>query len=213
MSEETANQYQVMIKAFEEKFAMNIYRLLIITSLVLVASLVTTGVVIARGLATPSSAPPAALPLGTAFTYQGQLKQLGNPANGSFDFEVKLFDSVTDGSQIGGTVAKQDVSVADGLFTVQLDFGSDAFTGDARWLEIGVRGGSETGDFTLLAPRQELTPTPYAIFATNAWSITGNSGKPNSVQRRIKLSRISSLTIVKITSPGSSLISSTRRST
>ncbi len=33
---------------------------------------------------------PAA-PQGTAFTYQGELKQAGQPANGLFDFEVGLY--------------------------------------------------------------------------------------------------------------------------
>ena len=53
--------------------------------------------------------------------------------------------------------------MVDGLFTVELDFGSDVFNGDARWLEIGVRPGDSSGSFTTLSPRQELTPTPYAL--------------------------------------------------
>ena len=37
----------------------------------------------------------------TAFTYQGRLTTGGNPANGSYDFQFKLFDALSDGAQIG----------------------------------------------------------------------------------------------------------------
>jgi hypothetical protein len=101
--------------------------------------------------------------LGTAFTYQGRLNDGGDLANGTYDFEFKLYDAASGGSQVGSTVTKNDVTVTDGLFTVELDFGSGAFNGDARWLEIGVRPGSSTGAYTTLTPRQSLTPTPYAL--------------------------------------------------
>lgn len=58
------------------------------------------------------------------------------------------------------------MSVSDGLFTVQLDFASNAFTGDARWLQIsGVRCPAGSGDYTTFPDRQELTATPYALYA------------------------------------------------
>jgi hypothetical protein len=63
-------------------------------------------------------------PIGTGFTYQGQLKQGGSPANGTYDLEFKLFDALTAGNQIGSTVTKADQAVVAGLFTVTLDFGT-----------------------------------------------------------------------------------------
>jgi hypothetical protein len=59
------------------------------------------------------------------------------------------------------------VSVANGVFTVQLDFGANAFPGADRFLETSVRltGG---GAFTILAPRQPITSTPYAIRTLSA---------------------------------------------
>ncbi|MCP4711387.1 MAG: hypothetical protein GY869_22435, partial [Planctomycetes bacterium] len=60
-------------------------------------------------------------------------------------------------------ITKEDVNVYDGYFTVTLDFGSSAFNGAARWLAIGVRSYNSTGAFTDLVPRQEITPTPYAL--------------------------------------------------
>jgi hypothetical protein len=108
-----------------------------------------------------------AAPLGTAFTYQGRLTDGVSPANGNYDFEFRLFD-VSSGSTALATVALNDIPVSQGLFTVVLDFGIGRFTGDARWLEIGVRPGTSPGAFTTLGLRQALTPTPYAIYAASA---------------------------------------------
>ena len=110
----------------------------------------------------------AATPLGTAFTYQGRLVQSGTPANGNFDLQFTLYDAVSGGVVAGGPITQANVAVQNGLFTVQLDFGSAAFAGDSRFLQVGVRPGGTTGAFTLLSPRQSLTASPYALYAVNA---------------------------------------------
>jgi len=119
---------------------------------------------------------PLEAPLGTGFTYQGKLTDGGVPANGAYDFEFKLYDALSSGSQVGGTVPKGDVIVTGGLFTVQLDFGN-VFDGTAIFLDIGVRAGASTGAYTALTPRQALTATPFANYASKApWS--GLTGVP-----------------------------------
>ncbi|UCC31663.1 MAG: hypothetical protein JSU86_05165 [Phycisphaerales bacterium] len=75
--------------------------------------------------------------LGTAFTYQGQLKQGGVPVDGQADFMFRLCDAKTGGAVIDN-VGFSFVGVVDRLFTVELDFGASAFDGSARWLEIEV---------------------------------------------------------------------------
>jgi hypothetical protein len=119
-------------------------------------------------------------PVGTAFTYQGYLTDGGSPADGTYDFEFKLYDAASDGSQMGSTVIKDDVTVTDGVFTVELDFGSSIFTGDARWLEIGARPGSSSGSYTILTPRQALTPAPYALALPGLWT-QPNATSPNVI--------------------------------
>ena len=109
----------------------------------------------------------AASPLGTAFTYQGCLNDGGQPANGSYDLRFAVFDAVSGPSQIGGVLTNVATLVANGLFTVTLDFGPGVFTGEARWLEIGVRANGSPADFTTLSPRTPLTPAPYALLAGN----------------------------------------------
>jgi hypothetical protein len=105
--------------------------------------------------------------LGTAFTYQGRLTDADGPVNGTCDFTFRLYDEGAGGALLG-TDTKAGVQVNDGYFSVELDFGADAFTGDARYLQITVNCGS--GD-TTLSPRQALTAAPYALYALKApWS-------------------------------------------
>jgi len=138
------------------------------------------GVPIARGqdpdplgVAQPQSA------LGTAFTYQGVLNDGNGPAQGAYDFRFRLYDASAGGNQVGSTVTLDDVSVSDGLFTVELDFGN-VFDGKALWLEVAVRPGSSTGNYTTLNPRQPLTATPYALYALGAGSVAWSdiTGRP-----------------------------------
>lgn len=133
----------------------------------------------------------------SAFNFQGRLTDSGSPANGSYDLQLTLWDAQTGGSQIpvGApiTLARDDVNVTNGIFTVQLDFGGLAFPGPERFLEIGVRPGASTGSFTTLTPRQQLTSTPYAIRSSSAANVTGvvgiaNGGTGSSSQNFVDLS-------------------------
>ena len=129
----------------------------------------------------------------TAFTYQGQLKQDGVPITGSADLEFRLWDEAgsgeppTGGSQVGPTLTfdglggnPAPVDVVNGLFTVQLDFGNGAFTGDARWLEIVVTYPSGGGVPISLSPRQPITPAPYALALPGLWA-QHNATSPNLI--------------------------------
>lgn len=104
-------------------------------------------------------------PVGTAFTYQGQLKQGGNHVNATADFQFTLFDVPAGGSPISVTVPVDAVTVTNGLFTVVLDFGTGMFGSEARWLDIAVRSPAGGGVFTPLSPRQAVLPAPLAQFA------------------------------------------------
>jgi len=115
----------------------------------------------------------AQVPVGSAFTYQGQLKNGGVPVDGDYDFRFQLFDAPNGGEPVGGNVAPVTLPVVNGLFTAELDFGPDAFNGEARWLEVGVRATGAGGDHTILSPRQSLTAAPYALYALDVPSGAG----------------------------------------
>lgn len=104
-------------------------------------------------------------PVGTAFTYQGELIQLSQPAEGVFDFRFELFDLDSGGVALTAPLQPDNVVVVNGVFSVELDFGASPFDGKQLWLEIGVREGASEGEFTGLLPRQILTATPYAVQA------------------------------------------------
>jgi hypothetical protein len=104
---------------------------------------------------------------GSAFTYQGRLTDSGSPANGNYDLRFTLYDAISGGTILGGPVTNTVVGVSNGLFTVVLDFGAGPFDGNSRWLDICARSNGAATIFTTLAPRQQLTATPYAIAAGN----------------------------------------------
>ncbi len=125
---------------------------------------------------------------GTAFTYQGVLNNGASAATGLYDFTFTLFGASSGGAPLAGPLTNSSTAVAGGQFIATLDFGSNVFAGQNAWLEIAVRtNGSAT--FNTLAPRQQVTPAPYAIYAESSgtansivggsgggWSLTGNGG-------------------------------------
>lgn len=144
----------------------------------LVVSMLALFIVLAAGVGGPGDA-RAQEPVGSSFTYQGELTDGGSPVTDTCDFEFSLWDTLTDGNQVGSTVAVNGASVDAGRFTATLDFG-DVFTGDARWLEIAVKCSGDAG-FTTLSPRTALTATPYAqtvrpsATVEGAWNSIGDA--------------------------------------
>lgn len=111
--------------------------------------------------------------MGAAFTYQGRLLSGSSPASGVYDFKFSLYD---DAGSISETLLNykefDDITVTNGLFMVDVDFGARYFLGFSRWLEIGVRPGASSGSYTTLSPRQQINPTPYATFARTIYRKT-----------------------------------------
>lgn len=104
------------------------------------------------------------------FTYQGYLELNGSAVNATCDFTFELYDALIGGNQIGITESASGIVVTEGVFSVQLDFGSSAFNGSDRWLEIGVND-CAGGVTTPLSPRQTITPAAYATYANSAGSV------------------------------------------
>lgn len=105
-------------------------------------------------------------PVTTAFTYQGSLLNGADPASGVYDFKFTLYDRLAGGAVVGAPIARDNLSVLGGVFTVPLDFGP-VFTGTQRFLEIAVRADGN-GAYTTLSPRQPLSAVPYALYALNS---------------------------------------------
>lgn len=120
-----------------------------------------------------------AQPFGDTFTYQGELIENGLPVNGEYDLQFKLYNAAVGGTPLGTTACANNVTVVNGRFTVNVAF-SGQFDGQARFLEISTRPGASgncsiTTGWTLLSGRQELKPTPHAVFAAEADRFGGNT--------------------------------------
>lgn len=118
------------------------------------------------------------MPQGTGFTFQGRIEKDGLPHDGSCDLQFSLFEDSAGTVQVGTTeTIASPVTVTNGLFSTVVNasgaFGSEAFSGDRRWIEVGVRCPAGSGTFTALEPLTELTPVPYATFAMDSASLGG----------------------------------------
>lgn len=114
----------------------------------------------------------AQTPVGHGVSYQGVLQQGGSAYTGTVDVMGELFDAATGGSAVGTPAEVLGVTVSDGLFSVEFDFGADAFGTRQRWLEVSVRdaGGAS---YTTLSPRQKVTAAPQS---QGPWSVVdGNA--------------------------------------
>ncbi len=103
----------------------------------------------------------------STFTYQGRLNDNSLAAQGTYEMQFLLFDAVAGGTQIGSTIENTSVSIVNGVFTVQLDFGANAFNGSDRFIEIAVRRNSGES-YAMLNPRQPITSAPYSVKSQNA---------------------------------------------
>lgn len=113
----------------------------------------------------------------TSFTYQGELRTSGAPANGLHDFRFRIYSGQNGASQVGSTVCVDNVAVTDGRFTTTLDFGAQFTGSNPRYIEVEARQDSgvscsDLAGFTILAPRQQITSAPRATSALSAASAT-----------------------------------------
>jgi hypothetical protein len=99
----------------------------------------------------------------TTFTYQGRLYNNGVLANGSYVLRITPFNQPANGLQLAAPLTTPSLTVVDGIFSTTLDFGAGVFLGGPVWLAIEVQ--APASSFILLAPRQPVTPTPYAMNA------------------------------------------------
>lgn len=150
----------------------------LIVGIIAVFALIATAMIAeAQG---PKPTPPKpkvpAVGPGTAFTYQGQLKKNGVLRNGfSCFFHFDLYDSLISGNHIAGPVwgNPNPAPVINGLFTLQVDFGVNVFTGTLLYLQPTVQCADDVSIYPL--SRQQLTPAPYAIFSMAPWVPQGNN--------------------------------------
>ncbi len=103
----------------------------------------------------------------TAFTYQGKLTNNGTPATGTYEMRFTLFD-MPGGFEFGTPKIISNIVATNGVFTVVIPIGDWSFDQSDRYMEIAVRPQGNVNPFTVLAPLQQITNSPKAIFANTA---------------------------------------------
>lgn len=117
--------------------------------------------------------------VGTAFTYQGRLKDAGVPANRIYDFQFRLYNAPIASSQVGDPVFINDWPAASGFSTADVDFGSGSLNGDARWLEVSLRPDASDGAYRPDAA-PVLAAVPFAL-ARRGLRTQPNTESPNLI--------------------------------
>jgi hypothetical protein len=101
--------------------------------------------------------------LGTKFSYQGQITENNQLANGDYTMEVKFYDSQASGNFLLSNYFASTI-VTNGLFTIELDIASLNFTLNQEvWLELSFIAPTAI-DWEIM-PRQLITNAPRAIHA------------------------------------------------
>jgi hypothetical protein len=157
-----------------------------------------------RSLAAPGSVPSFA-PVSNTFTYEGRLGTI----SGRYDFKFRLFADTTSSTPVVSTVRTfSNILVDSGEYTVALNFGSAAFTGEARFLEVRYRKHSTDSNAAYsLQARQPLLATPYAMSLRPGATISGAIANPGAMLYGINRSSGAGLAGESASGPGVSGVS------
>lgn len=101
-------------------------------------------------------------------TYQGRLREYGQPVNGSRTMRFSIYDAVTNGTQ-RWTSGDVNVTVSSGVFTYALAPSSIDWRVKDYWIEIIISG-------KVLSPREKITAQVFALHSQTAESLTRSSG-------------------------------------
>jgi hypothetical protein len=125
----------------------------------------TAVVAILAGMALAAAAAPAMaqFPITSTVTYQGQLENAGQPVSGVVNLRFGLFSAQTGGAAIV-TRTVSNVTVTEGIFSTDVDFGLPAFANVQNlFVEVEVQSPAGAGAYTLLTPRRRLGAVAFAM--------------------------------------------------
>ncbi len=92
----------------------------------------------------------------------------GQPCNGKFDVQVRMFDEAFGGNQLGTTLEKEGVDVANGVANIKLEFGPHLFDGKPRYLEVAISSSGAFKAFFQMETRQPVQIAGMSQFAAVA---------------------------------------------
>jgi len=115
--------------------------------------------------------------VGQTITYQGRLSDGIGTIDGLYDFEFVLFDDLVSGDQVGTTSTVSDVTVQDGLFTAEMNFGVVDYS-QPLWLEINAKEDATVLFGSPLSPRVALRANPLSVTTLGIQGVPVSSTSP-----------------------------------
>jgi hypothetical protein len=104
------------------------------------------------------------------YSYEGQLDDRGQPANGVYDVQLTPYPAEKAGASLATPIVFERVSVRDGRF--KLEFELPPLQSDQAWVEVGVRDPG-AGAFSRIPARTKAMATPLI---GQCWATTGDTG-------------------------------------
>ena len=143
------------------------------------------GALLGAALLCAALAPQARADAPAQLTYQGRLKESGAPVTGPREVDLLLCSTPgpdTDASCTIDTVG-QPVTVTNGLFRTTFTVPGGLPTVGQWWLQVrvGPNGTSLNNNTFDLSPREQMTSSPYAVYATSATTLIANAGSAGVV--------------------------------
>lgn len=140
----------------------------------------------------------------SAFTYQGKLTNGGTPATGSYEMRFRLFNQAENGFEFGTPKIIPNIVVTNGVFTVKIDVGDWTFDQNDRFMEIAVRPQGNVNPFTVLAPLQQITLAPKAIYSDTA-GLADHSATSTFATNSLRLNGLAASSYLQTNGNGSGL--------
>ena len=109
-----------------------------------------------------------------SFTYPGRLQDGGTPANGRYDIQLTLYSKQSGGSVLAGPVTLYGVSVSNGNFSTNVDFGPMTPMTSQGWVDVKVSPAGNNA-FVSLDNRSPVEPEGGC---PGSWTLDGNAAIP-----------------------------------
>ncbi len=92
----------------------------------------------------------------------------GQPCNGRFDLQVRMFDEAFGGNQLGQTLELTGVDIANGVANAKLSFGPHLFDGKPRYLDVAIAPTNAFKTYFPMGVRQQVQIGAMSQFAAVA---------------------------------------------
>jgi hypothetical protein len=114
------------------------------------------------------------LAVAASFVYRGELDEGAAPAEGRYEFRLKLYADAASNLPLAGPLELLDVAVSAGRFAADADFGALPAHVAEGWLEVAVRRAGKPGDYAPLPGRSRVV-LKAAASCPAAWALGGNA--------------------------------------